>query len=152
MSTTQTTKPFPVRDLLKISALTAGVVIVLAAIGYYPTARLAGPAGLGAMFVGLLISATATLVGCLPGLQASSGASDDRHTAIMIGMGLRVLVVALLGISTALSGLLPHRPLLIWLGVGYLTLLFVDTLAIYTRFARATQTPPGANSPITPEE
>lgn len=146
-SLTQTPKSFPVREFIKLTAASAGVVVVLALLGYFPTLRFYGDDGVPAMLVGLAVASVATLVGLIPGLKAANASGQERHQAILIGMLIRLVLIVLIGAAAALSGFVPYRPLLIWLAIGYLALLFVDTLAMYSLFTRDDAEPTQADQP-----
>lgn len=124
-----------------------GVALLLASIGYLPTVRFYGQAGIGGMLLGLAVSTAATICGLIPGLNASHAKPIDRHNAIMMGMLVRLVVVVLFGAAAALSDLVPYRPLLIWIAIGYMALLLIDTLAINNLFGK---TNPTAKAPEKP--
>lgn len=136
-SLTQTPKPFPIRSLIKLGAFSVAVMVLLVVLGYFPTVRYFGEDGLSAMLLGIGVSAIATWVGLIPGLRAANASGQQRYTAIHLGMLIRLVLIVMLGASAALSGLVPYRPLLIWLAISYLALLMVDTIAIYRLFTHA---------------
>ena len=55
------------------------------------------------------------------------GARVERLTATLASMGLRLLALFALTASVALSGWFERRPLLIWIAIGYIAQLVVDT-------------------------
>ncbi|MCL4838224.1 MAG: hypothetical protein KJ058_09705 [Thermoanaerobaculia bacterium] len=123
------------RRYARLLALLAGTGLLLAALGYLPTARLAGPAGLVAMAAGIGVSLVATAVGALPLLAPARGGTGA--SALLAAMVLRFAVAAVLALVLALSGLLPRTPVLLWIGLSYLAMLAAD--AAYT--ARLAATP-----------
>jgi hypothetical protein len=127
------------RRYARLLALLAGTALLLAALGYLPTARLAGPAGPAAMAAGIAASLVAVALGALPLLapwQGGQGAS-----ALLLAMVLRFAVAAVLALVLALSGLLPRTPVLLWIALSYLVMLAAD--AAYT--ARQAAAPAAGN-------
>lgn len=113
------------RRYLRLLALLAGLAAALAAVGYLPTARLAGEPGTGAMVAGIAASLLATALGGLP-LLLSPASARDAATAPLLAMALRFLVVVVLAVALALSGLVPVAPTLLWLALSYLVLLTAE--------------------------
>jgi len=123
--------------------LALAVVVCLMAVGYVPTRRLAGDEGLVAMAAGCGISLVASVIGAIPLVvrlgQAEGGKVDPaaRVTAILMSMAVRLFVVLIVGVAAALSGLFPKAPLLVWMCVSYLTLLFVDVAFSLKAFSQS---------------
>jgi hypothetical protein len=113
------------RRYLRLLALLAALAAALAAVGYLPTARLAGATGTGAMVAGIAASLLATAVGGLPLLLPRASARDSA-TVPLLAMALRFLVVIVLAVALALSGLVPVAPTLLWLALSYLVLLAAE--------------------------
>ncbi len=120
-------------DFARFLILAGAIVVFVAGVGYVPTKRLAGSDGTLAMAVGCVISLVASAMGAVPVVLArrhvgtDSQAAGRRVTAVMMSMAVRFLVVLILGVAAALSGLLVTAPLLIWLAISYLALLAADT-------------------------
>lgn len=121
-------------DFARFLILAGAVVVFVAGVGYVPTKRLAGSDGTLAMAVGCVISLVASAMGAVPVVLArrhvgtDSQAAGRRVTAVMMSMAVRFLVVLILGVAAALSGLLVTAPLLIWLAISYVALLAADTM------------------------
>ena len=121
-------------DFARFLILAGAVVVFLAVVGYVPTKRLAGADGTLAMAVGCIISLFASAMGAVPVVMArrhvgtDSQAAGRRVTAVMMSMAVRFLVVLMLGVAAALSGLFVTAPLLVWLAISYLALLAADTV------------------------
>jgi hypothetical protein len=97
----------------------------LAAVGYYPTVRLAGEGSVSAMLAGCAI----TLVGSIAGgalLLFAKGRTGSTR-GILGSTGIRFGVVLALSVWALLSGWFARRPLLAWLAISYAALLVVDT-------------------------
>ena len=112
----------------KFSAMAIGVGGGMILLGYLPTMRLGGSGAVRAMIVACGISLIGSLVGAVPVVRAASGPAARMSNAILLSMALRFLVVILLALSAALSGLLERLPLLLWVAISYLMLLVTDTL------------------------
>jgi hypothetical protein len=103
--------------------LAAAIVVVLCAIGWLPTRRLSGDAGVIAMAAGCGISlVSAALAG---GLLTVAGAEtpEARMQRAFLAMVVRLAVVVALGLAAALSGAVARQPLLFWIGTAYVALL-----------------------------
>jgi hypothetical protein len=121
----------PAAEYLRFLAWAAVVAAVAVAVGWWPTRRLAGEGALPAMLVGCAVSLIASAVGAIPvALSRKAAAAPTpaaRLQAMLASMGLRFGVVLALGVVAALSGGFASGPLLIWIAIGYLVLLAVDT-------------------------
>ena len=112
--------------------LAVATVVVLCAVGFLPTRRLAGTDGVPAMFAGCAIGLmSAALAGVL--LVAVEGDTPDaRMKRSFLAMVARLAVVVALGAAAALSGMLATQPLLLWIAFAYMALLPLEVrLAIY---------------------
>jgi hypothetical protein len=99
------------------------IVLGLCVIGWLPTNRLAGAAGVPAMVAGCAISlVSAALAG---GLLIVVGAEtpEARMQRGFLAMVVRLAVVVALGTAAALSGELARQPLLFLMGTAYVALL-----------------------------
>lgn len=108
---------------LRFLGLAASIVVVLMAVGLVPTRRLAGDAGVPAMTLGCGISfVSAALAGWL--LTAVHAATPEtRMQRAFLAMLVRLAVVVVLGVASALSGAVDRMPLLFWLAATYVALL-----------------------------
>jgi hypothetical protein len=111
---------------LRFLAWAVGAVAVAIALGYLPTRRLAGGAGLAAMLAGCAIGIVGSAVGAIPVAVAAARGSRGA-TAPLAAMALRFAVALALVLPAALSGLLATVPLLVWVAISYMVLLAVDT-------------------------
>lgn len=121
----------PAAEYLRFLVWAAVVAAVAAAVGWWPTRRLAGEGALPAMLVGCAVSLIASAVGAIPVALSRQAAAVPtpaaRLQAMLASMGLRFGVVLALGVAASLLGGLARGPLLIWIAIGYLALLAVDT-------------------------
>jgi len=104
-------------------SLAAAIVILLCAVGWLPTRRLSGDAGVIAMAAGCGISLiSAALAG---GLLTALGAEtpEARMRRAFLAMVVRLAVVIAFGLAAALSGAVARQPLLFWIGTAYVALL-----------------------------
>jgi hypothetical protein len=103
---------------------TEGLVTgALYAVGWLPTSRLTGSAGVAAMGAGCglgLLSAAAA--GWL--LTAFDGpTAEARMQRAMLAMCVRLAVLLAGGVAVAVSGVVPRSPLLFWMAAAYVVLL-----------------------------
>lgn len=111
---------------LVFASLIVGATAALIGIGYLPTRSTVGAAGVQAMLAACVVCALASLLGGLPIALARQGALEGARL-FMISMMLRILFTALLATAAGLGLGLEIGPFLVWLAIGYLALLVVDT-------------------------
>jgi len=117
-----------VAEYLRFLGWVVGVGVALALLGYAPTRRLGGEGALPAMVAGCAIGAVASAVGALAVLGGRrSGSAGPPLQGMLISMALRLATVVVLGLSLGLSGWFEPRPLLIWIALGYVAQLALDT-------------------------
>jgi hypothetical protein len=112
---------------LRLAGLSVAMLAVALAVGFWPTRALAGPTGVAAMVFGGAIALLSALVGLVPAVLTLRSDPRDFHNAALMGMGLRFVLTIGLTVAAVLSGLLARRPLIVWIVIGYLVLLAVDT-------------------------
>ena len=127
----------PSRALLLLASLGFAVAVVTAAAGYFPTQTMAGSDAIPAMFAGVGIAFIATLIGILPLVCSLRADPMKRHNAAMGGMLLRMVVAAILAAIVASATDLPYRPLLLWVGIGYITQLAVEMFGLVKLIGQA---------------
>lgn len=125
----------------------AFVLLALALLGFLPTRRLAGDAGLAAMAWAFFADLAASIAGTLP-IWWTRHLHPSKNIGAQLGaMGLRLAVVLVLGLAIALGGLVPIPAFLVWLAIGHAGLLIADTLFARAITAYAMQHPIDPNSP-----
>jgi len=111
------------RRYARFLGLAVAIVVVLCAVGWLPTRRLSGDAGVVAMAAGCGIGlVSAAMAGGL--LMAVGGDTPEaRMQRAFLAMVVRLAVVVALGLAAALSGVVARQPLLFWIGTTYVALL-----------------------------
>lgn len=105
--------------------------MVLAAVGYLPTRQWGGPGGPGAM-----IAAQALVVGVVYGTMMPvlrRMATADGPGRLRLGLkvgGIRFLLTAAIGAAVAWRGFTQPAVFLIWLGITYVVMIKIETLAL----------------------
>ena len=117
-----------VGGVARVFALSAVVMVLVAAVGYLPTKRMGGSSAVPAMLAGCLVSLAASVIGSIPLVVGLHGPARNRANAILLSTALRLAVVLVLALAVALSGWFDRTPLLIWLAISYVLLLLVDTV------------------------
>ncbi len=107
-----------------VGFLTAGSV---AGLGYFPTVHYAGREAIGSMLAGCGVSLAASLVGAVPVARAVSGGSAQPVISILASTAFRFITVLALLAPLALSGWLDRTVFVLWAGISYVLMLFVDT-------------------------
>lgn len=108
--------------------LVSGVAVgVIAAIGYFPTMRVASREGVVAMLAGCGVSFVASCAGSACVVYAVSGPISKRGLGVLTSTGVRFLTVLALVVPLVFSGLLHRKVFVLWVAVSYLVLLMIDT-------------------------
>ena len=132
---TTASRPTPIRHIVRLAGAGLAAVVVAAGLGALPTYRLAGTDGLVAGAVGCAVAWVAGIVGFVPGCLRIDHSSAAAARAFFAGSVIRFMVAAAIGVPVALSGWVQRTPLLLWIALGYLAVLLVDT-AIVVRLLR----------------
>lgn len=133
------TSPFGryLRFLSAVLAVGGGLV----GLGWLPTAKWGGEGGIQAMLAAVAVSAVASAVGGLPFALGPGKRPPERLVSEAIaGIGLRLLVAAVLGLLAVWSGKFPATPLIVWLAASYFALLCLDTYFALASFRAASET------------
>ena len=109
------------------SALSA---LLLAAIGWFPTAHLAGSAGLAAMGVAIAISLVGAWVGSLIPILCMTGDAYRFLGGVLGGLAARFMLTMAIALVLRAMDLLPAKPLLLWVGIAQFAILGVDTMML----------------------
>ncbi len=118
----------PFRTYLRFVIAGISSAACVAALGYFPTVRLAGREAIGAMLAGIGISLLAGLVGAVPIGLASQGDPMKKPQAILLATTIRFIIAAAVTVSVVLSGWFDPVVLGLWVGISYLAMLFVDAI------------------------
>lgn len=113
-------------EAARFVAVVSSVTVALAVVGYVPTRRLGGPAAVTAMLLALGIVGVASTIGAVPVFLARRSGRPRAHVPLA-AMLVRLVTVALLALIVGVALAPPLAPLLLWLGIGYVILLVVDT-------------------------
>lgn len=113
-------------EAARFVALVLGVAAALAAIGYVPTRRFGGAAAVSAMLLALGIVSLASTIGAVPVFLARRSGQPKVHVPLA-AMLVRLVTVAVSALLVVVTLAPPLAPLLLWLGIGYVGLLVVDT-------------------------
>ena len=130
----------PGAAMARLMGLALVTSLALGAIGYLPTRNLAGTPGLAAMLTGICVALVSAAAGMTPTILAMHASAIERQKSLMMGMGLRFLVILMLTVATVFSGFLPRTPLVVWIVIAYLVLLLVDTWAMVGLLKRLEKT------------
>jgi integral membrane sensor domain MASE1 len=120
----------PAAEYLRFLAWVVGAAVLIALVGALPTRRLGGDEAIPAMIAGCAIGILASAAGGIPIARGRRTAETDpaeKLKVMMLSMALRLMVVVALGAAASLSGEFERVPLLLWIALGYVTLLAVDT-------------------------
>jgi hypothetical protein len=112
---------------LRLALLVVVVAACLAGLGYVPTKRLAGDAGLAGMVAGCAASVLASLGAGLVAVQGVGADAAGRLKIVLASMLVRFGLALVLALAMVLSGYFERTPLLIWLAISYMALLVIDT-------------------------
>jgi hypothetical protein len=125
----------PAAEYLRFLAWAVSVGVALALLGYAPTRRLGGEEAVPAMIAGCLIGVLASAVGAVPvALGRRPGPRTAPLQGMLVSMAARLAVVLVLGLAIGLSGWFETRPLLLWIGLGYVAQLALDAWYVVRGF------------------
>lgn len=118
------------RRLCRVALYSVIVAALLAAAMGTVTYKLAGAAGVTAMFVALVICLLSHIAGTVPACWSlgTSARSDAKN--LLSGMVVRLVVLLILVLPTLLSDALPTEPFLLWIAGAYMLLLLVETTLV----------------------
>ncbi|MCB9377937.1 MAG: hypothetical protein H6511_04145 [Holophagales bacterium] len=109
-----------------VSALAALAIAIV--VGWFPTRRLAGEAGLAGIAAGCAVAFAGAALGAMPVLLAlAQGGAAKSHVVAARAMGLRAGGTLAGTLAIALGTGIARTPFLIWTGVAYGALLVVET-------------------------
>jgi hypothetical protein len=111
-------------------------------VGYWPTAAVAGAAGVHAMFAGIAVALLGGWVGLLPCFFVLRRDPRQQVNGILGGLGVRFAATLALAAAVFLTGVFAPRPLVLWVAIAQLAVLAVDTIGLVSLFKRT----PGATS------
>src|SRR5262245_57750710 len=117
-------------DFLRLMGIGAACAVLLALVGWIPTARIAGPDSLPAMLVGIGCSLAGTIAASIPAAFAKSHTPMSRQIAMLGSMALRMAVTMVIVVTLVFSTSLPRVPLVFWTAISYLALLAVETYCL----------------------
>lgn len=113
----------------RFTIVLVGVAALLALIGRAPTSRLGGSSGVDAMWMALALDVIASSLAGLPVTLARVHPRKEQVIAVTLGsLALRMALVVLLALAVVLAGEVHEKAFLLWVAIGYLALLPVDTL------------------------
>lgn len=119
----------------RFAGFLAGAVAVaagIAALGFLPTRRFAGDAGVTAMLAGCAIGLISAAAAGVLLVAMTAGTPEARMTRSFLAMTARLGVAVAFAAAAVLSGLFSTQPLLLWVAIAYVALLPLEVrLAIY---------------------
>ncbi|MEL7061489.1 MAG: hypothetical protein AAGN46_15805 [Acidobacteriota bacterium] len=118
----------PTTSYRRFAATALACVAGAALLGTLPTLRLAGEPGLIAMFAALAAGLLASVAGTVPIVLARHRSPLDAMPAQMGAMVVRLVAIAILGLSFGVGFGLPPAAFLLWLAIGHCVLLIPDTM------------------------
>jgi hypothetical protein len=129
---------------LRLFGLTLLLGVIAAAVGFFPTRRLAGEPGVAAMLAGCGV---AVLAGWIGGAVAcrQGGRGPEQINRLLAATALRLFAAVGLALAVALSGLVVLKPFLLWVALAYLVTLAGET-ALLATWSRHTESPGGVAS------
>jgi Ca2+/H+ antiporter len=99
------------------------VTAALCVLGFLPTRRFAGDAGVPGMLVGCAIGfLSAAFAGFLI-VSVPGDSPEAKMKRSFMAMAARLAAVIVLGAAAVLSGMFPTAPVLLWMAIAYMALL-----------------------------
>ena len=130
---TSTANSSALRHWLFFVAASLATAVVLMAIGYYPTVKIAGGGAAAGMAAGCGASLLASCLGAIPLALAAVGRVSHNANAVLGSTLIRFMTVLIVVVPVAFLDV-PYRKVFVsWLAISYLLMLAVDTsLAVRT--------------------
>ena len=121
------------RHWLFFMAASLVTAVLLMAIGYYPTVKIAGDGAAVGVVVGCSASLLASCLGAIPLAMAAAGRVSHNANAVLGSTLIRFMTVLIVVVPVAFIDI-PHRKVFVfWVAISYLLMLAVDTgLAVRT--------------------
>lgn len=113
------------------------VAVGVALVGYWPTANVAGPAGVAAMFAGIGVALLGGWIGLIPSFIVLRRDPRQQINGILGGLGLRFAATLALTAAVYFTGAFEARPLVLWVALSQLVVLAVDTVGLVGLYKRA---------------
>ena len=117
-------------NVLRLAAAGFASLVVSGGVGAYPTYRLAGLEGVSGLVAGCAIAWIAAVVGFVPGCWMLDRAPEQAAKAFLAGSVIRFGAAVVLALPAALAAIVPVAPLLLWVAIGYMVVLLVDTTMV----------------------
>ncbi len=112
---------------IRLIMASLGAALLILAIGYYPTLRCAGPAGIRSMLAGIAVSLVAGCVGAIPIGLAGDADPAKRAQSILGATAIRFVMALALTLIVIFAGWTQRGVFVVWVGIAYLTMLAIDT-------------------------
>jgi len=119
----------PARDFSRLALVSVLVSLIAAALGWFPTKRIAGADAWVPMLVGIGVSLAASLAAAIPLAGISRIPARERHTATLLAMAIRMAVTMALVLVVVFGSTLARTPFVLWAGISYLAQLAAETIA-----------------------
>ncbi|MFQ5591122.1 MAG: hypothetical protein ACE5HE_08170 [Phycisphaerae bacterium] len=129
MSTTPSRASAGARYFRYLAYAVAATVVMLA-LGYVPTVKLAGEGGLSAMLAGSGISLIAYAIGAIPPVLIKSTTSVPSVGVVLGATAVRLMIVVGLSVSVVLSDWFHRGPLLVWVALSYMASVAIGAAAV----------------------
>src|SRR6185503_11731431 len=103
--------------------MAVGVIAASCLLGFVPTRRLAGDAGVTGMLAGCAIGLISAAFAGLLLVMVPGDSPEAKLKRSFMGMMARLAAVVVLGAAAVLSGMFSLSPLLLWMAIAYMALL-----------------------------
>lgn len=108
-------------------AVSLATALLIAAIGYVPTVRMAGRENVTTMLLGCGVSWLAGCAGAVWIASAAAGSASQQSLGVLGSTAVRFAAVLVMVVPIVLSGAVDKRVFVFWVVLSYLVLLMVDT-------------------------
>jgi hypothetical protein len=115
------------REFVILAMASALGAMAIGGIGWVPTHRIAGDAGVTAMGAGIGVSVFGSLLAALPIAFGRDPSPSGRQVAFLGAMAARMFSTIILVVIVLLTGSVAKKPFALWTGLSYVVLLAVET-------------------------
>jgi hypothetical protein len=120
----------PAAAFLRIAGAALGTGVLLAVLGYLPTAAAAGGSAVPAMLTGVAVAVFGGWAGTLASLVFINRPPVVQAWGVLGGLAARFAVTVTLAIAIGAGDVVARTPLMIWVAIAQLAILGVDTFGL----------------------
>lgn len=129
------------RRVGRLALIPLAASLILAALGFVPTQRLAGEGGTRALWLALALVTVIVYATLLPAMRMMRSRPAAGRFNVALGASVaRMFLTVPLAALLAWQRVAEPRPFLVWVAIGYVVMIKVETLTLI-RWSKELETP-----------